>query len=656
MLVKIDIGGQIEEQEFDKTDILVGSSQRADINLNFEGIGDLHLKIQLTGDNFQVTDLNSGHATFIDSDMLGPGESANLTDSSEIEIGGVYLSVSEKAYFKKDLFRFETDSKLQIEEDTTQSIDHLLKETKANIVDPEKLRKIEEDLARAQFLQADEAENKEQFKQDIFSSVSVPSAKTTEKELRRKEPQVKNRKDIKIRKGKKNNQSLAFLALLILAGTSFLYYEYIHKENSVLTPANSMSQLKLTANIDKGFNAHKDKLEAFVKSQQCGEDKLLTTCDLLRNTLGISGIEWKVLQLNNTLIVGVEDGQLETQLNNLFSTSKVETSELKEVIQSQYSDYFSFDEFVANQYLPPLRNYTYKRDESRDLFFILTHFLKHEIPLTPGIDTLFLFTYSNFSGEIAPQHFLEMSRISYMNELKLKDSALINLQLGWEYHLTEDLDVMISGIGSTKKISFNPEVALNAKVVASKRTLKKLLEFPKCDLLPSICQSIEARRVKSPYEGAVIDDRKLVIYFDLSSIRDNFLNKSYPEYTNADRRNLIEALGDMPIEQKKQFQENGYVNTNPNFELNAELLIADFFIGNYVQEIFKLQGLDSIALVGVTQNFESEPQIEYVVDAPIDAYKEINILKVNSKIPYLIKSKVPLFQAITSKTSIPTKF
>lgn len=660
MIINIDIGGQIEEQEFDKSDILVGSSERADIILNYEGIGDLQLKIQISGDFFQVTDLNSGHGTFIDGNVLGPGESANLKSNSEIEVGGIYLTVSEKRNFQKDLFTFETDSKLLIEEDTTQKIENLLKEVEGNIVDPEKLKRIEADLANSELEQAETVTPRENFKQDLFSqtSGSSKSSAVTRKQPSRKIKSPKAAKKIKPRLKKTNNQSIALLLLMIIAGSSYLCYEYIYKDSLLVAPAKSKSNMKLIPNFKKEFLPHVEKLHLFVEAPKCPEANNLELCNVLIDKLIASGTVWKVLKVGKTLVIGIEDAHLDKQVDEMFNATKIDTQNLKEIIQAQYSDYFSFDDFVQNQYLPPLKNYTYKRDENRDLFFLLGFFLNNKISLPGEIDSLFFFTYSNFSAQIAPQHFLEISREAYLRELVLKDTTLAQLHVGWQYHLTQDFDVLVSGIGSTEKISFNPDVALNAIKVASKKTYLKNMDIPKCEKqdLFSVCFDISKRRAISLFEGVIKIDKKLLIYFDLNSIRNYFLNINYPEYTNSDRRNLIESLKNKTIDEKKAFQENGYVNFNPVFDYNAELLLADFFDGNYAKEIISTKDLDAIVLVGVTQNLDGKNKIESIVDAPVSAYNQINLVTIKSRLKYLIKSKIPLFNDITSKTNVATEF
>lgn len=661
MHVTVDIGGKISYFDFDKSNISIGSSPKNDISLDYQGIGDLHLKIQLIGDIFQVIDLNSGSYTFVDEKHLAPGETAILNASSEIEIGGIYIKVSQERSFKKDFFQFETDSQLEIEDDSSQSIDNLLKGASGAIPNAEELRKIEEEIAAVKASTIyEESEDENRYKTDLFSSPLATPTKLVKNESskrqKRKIPKLRASRKINPRGGRKVSNTSRYLVVLLLLGFGFLTYEYYLKEKLFLEVNLASNKNKsLSPNLPSSFTKHKDLFNSYTVRENCNSNSSQPTCTALSSL--IPEDKWGATVVGSTLVIGFDERNVDRLTNSLFEPKKVNEEELREVIQAQYSDYFDFKAFRENGYLPPLKNYTYKKDENRNLYFLVGLLLNGFIKPTDNVDNIFVFVYADFSSEIMPLEFMFLTTKALEREIKLFESTMARLKLGWWFDLTEDFDQIIAGIGASTKISFDETLARQSSILATRKIIKARLLEDKCSgsIAQFVCSSISSQRERAPYEGANLIHDGIAIFYNLDLIEESYQDLSFEPYTNEDKRNLLIALAHKTIKERKTFQANNYIDEDSDVEWLPEILLAEFFLSNYVDNILSEENIENITIVGVRQNNQT-PSVDVTVKAPLSSFKKINRLTLRSRLPYLVKSKVSLFSEILRNKLMPTEF
>ena len=369
--------------------------------------------------------------------------------------------------------------------------------------------------------------------------------------------------------------------------------------------------------------------------------------------------EWGAFLINNTLVIGIEDQDAARLVNKLYGPKILNETALRDKIQQEYLDYFSFSEFKENDYLPPLKNYTYKRDENVDLYLLLGLLLHDDFKVPDKANDIFMFTYANFSGEISPSEFLSISKTSFTRERELRDSTITRLKSGWWYHLTKDFEELVSGVGSSSEVDFDLDIAKQAQIIANKKIIRQNLLEKKCssEITQSICYSIGQRRPLSELEGGLLVDDNLLVYLNLSKVKEYFEQKEYPPYSNEDKRNLLISLAKRSLEERKKFQENNYVDLVGNIDYEAELLVADFFDASFSADYLKNKKINTITLVGF--NFEdggASPSVINIVQAPATAFREINLQTIKSRIPYLTRSKISLFTNIIEKLLMPTEF
>lgn len=75
MLIKVQFGSEKPiEYNFDKNQIVIGSSLSCDIVIHNPNITSTHLLVSQVGRYFYVQDLGSGHGSYIMNNKLVPGE------------------------------------------------------------------------------------------------------------------------------------------------------------------------------------------------------------------------------------------------------------------------------------------------------------------------------------------------------------------------------------------------------------------------------------------------------------------------------------------------------------------------------------------------------------------------------------------------------
>lgn len=687
MDLKIDIGGVIETFSFEQAEVLVGASSDCDIVLSYEGIGEEHLKIQLIETFYQVQDLGSGSETFIDGSLLSSGEIANVGASSQIELGGVFIEIDMPSELKKDIFQFETDSELEIdneESDNTQSIDHLLEAlNNEKNSSPQNLDDIEKDLNLNENLdnepEADGEEPEEDFKPDLFSGVqdssiqnedAIPSRDTSEVEatvIEKTIPRRRKHTAIKEEKPKETSRTLFSLVLVFVSVGGFFLYKELSGPKESKSTASSSSSLRLATTFSQDLQEGQIIFEEFVIRDSCLSPSLKELCQ--KTTKQFGGTKtWKVFERGETVVIGIEDTDFAQHIDRMLSPLELSEDQLSQIIQSSYKDFFSYEQFLNNNQLPPTAKFTYTRNENNELFLMLSYLFGTDLVFPENFKNVFIFVYSNFLGEIVPKEFLKVETVNFYRENKLKNSILPNLRAAWKYHLTENFEMIVSSLGGSSKITYDPQLAENSLLLATRKLIIGNFNKKKC-LRPElvfVCLSIEQDNIAqdsipqegpiSLFEGAVSSNGKILLYMDLDKITTYFSSQVYPEYGPKDRANLIKALGRTTLDEKKELQKNGYVSKMEEEKYLVELLLAGFYRSSFHKELLGLSGYTSISIIGFNKNAEGNEVIRNVVDVSLSHLRTVKAEKVAEKHVFLVRSRISIFKKILKEVNIPTVF
>ncbi len=674
MHIKIDIAGVVDVSEYDKDAVMVGCGSGCDIILEYEGIAGRHLLISQNDEYYRVTQLPSEFKTYIDGRELDVGSSATLRPSSQIEIGGIFLSIDDENQNQnqnqkeKDQFHFEIDSKLKFDDqDKSQSIEDLLSDVNRTSPNLEALEKLgsnnqaddsyfnEVIPEKSAGTGTDYRPNLSPDTEKIQKNLEADKTKKIKKKIKTRTSVQQNRKKLSGKRSAEKRQGvLYFIFFLTIAGCSYFFFsEEIKKRFSLLTETKVQEKkIRIAKDIDLKFLKHKNYLEAFTDNKSCLGAKLEAICVDLEQ-LGLTRIGFKVVEQAGHLVIGLNVENLKSEVDKLLPRKTVPDQKLKFIIQKEYREYFSFADFKANGYKPTLKSYIYAKEENKELIYLLSLLFKKKLQGAANFKRIFVFGYLDFMGDIVPEDFLDINPIAYDRELEFSMIKMFKLNLAWNYSLTAKFSQIVSSFADSKEYKYNASLAFEEAKQRRNSLMAELLDDDKCADATALgfCNDIKKRRTFDDKEGIVKQDSRLFVYLDLGEIDKYFTQKKYPEYTNKDRQYMLQLISDESHKRKKEFQSNNYFNSFVDFDYDAELIISDFIENELAARLLALEGIQKIQVIAYRRE-EQERQIVKIIDLPINElakYQERN--KANT-IAYLVKSKISIFKEFLKNESI----
>jgi len=110
---------------FDENTVFVGRSFKSDIQINDNAISRKHLKIFRIGKRFFIEDLKSTNGTLINGESIASGESYEVGEGDNIQIGGTVIQLGdlpvikalEKKSLKPEVIRYNGDEKNDLQKE-----------------------------------------------------------------------------------------------------------------------------------------------------------------------------------------------------------------------------------------------------------------------------------------------------------------------------------------------------------------------------------------------------------------------------------------------------------------------------------------------------------------------------------------------------------
>ena len=110
---------------FDENTVFIGRSFKSDIQINDNAISRKHLKIFRIGKRFFIEDLKSTNGTLINGESIASGESYEVGEGDNIQIGGTVIQLGdlpvikalEKKSLKPEVIRYNGDEKNDLQKE-----------------------------------------------------------------------------------------------------------------------------------------------------------------------------------------------------------------------------------------------------------------------------------------------------------------------------------------------------------------------------------------------------------------------------------------------------------------------------------------------------------------------------------------------------------
>jgi hypothetical protein len=110
---------------FDENTVFIGRSFKSDIQINDNAISRKHLKIFRIGKRFFIEDLKSTNGTLINGESIASGESYEVGEGDNIQIGGTVIQLGdlpvikalEKKGLKPEVIRYNGDEKNDLQKE-----------------------------------------------------------------------------------------------------------------------------------------------------------------------------------------------------------------------------------------------------------------------------------------------------------------------------------------------------------------------------------------------------------------------------------------------------------------------------------------------------------------------------------------------------------
>lgn len=645
MRLKFDFGDSVENADFFKNKILVGSADECDYRLNYEGISRKHLLFGFKKDQLVVKNMSQEFDTYFNGQVFPYNTVSRFHPGDIIEVGGILISedVSDEEPPK-------FDSTLN---------NHFSSEDEVNVekTDIENSAEDEEESRR------------KKYRPEIYTPTSLGSLDDSASELSQKVNINTNESDIKSRKKKSkktrknrtktkrkkntNYSSFLFVTLIAVVFAGVYYYKNFEndhtqavakKENleSVFSVRTS-NRSKIQSKIDLLKKSYKRK------SKFCGSNIEKQFCNMFSLKDKNSG----ALVFGNELFVFVSRDEILNLESDIYGNeSPFNEEELQQIIKTQYAGIVDFERFKQNNLKSSLLLYQTQYNElsllnALSLKLIGSNTL--DLLKASSLNSITVFSYSIFEKELEFNEYLtvkttNLSFLESFKEDKMKELALHHFHL-----LTKEMKAVLASIGDSSLYDFDDSQMKQFAINQKRDKLSDLLSSSKCNsnFEKELCDSFDSVKKLSSNEGIVLSDDVLYFLINLDENK-NFYRSKNVEYNIQQRKQSLKLYTSLvnsnlnPFKWAKLYSHDTDVAEALNNMLFAASLDYGLF-ANHIDDLIKNK-IKKVQLIGVNYQENGESYLVNSIELVFEESYFRELSHHSQSTVFVWKSNLPVFR------------
>jgi pSer/pThr/pTyr-binding forkhead associated (FHA) protein len=712
MKIRVEIGDEATAYEFSEDKISIGASEDCEICLPYEGIADKHLEIVSSKGQFFVNELSSGEKTYLNGELVPPLSRTQFNTFFPFEIGGILIflendGVEAEEELDESLNRMSRDITTTINLNKLNLVDENEKATESTTAqdvssdwkpfdplegteEPDELNEENSNLSEQAALARIESHNseskninKEKYKPNIFGLSDDSSSKEDSQSFKIKVPQTLTKTKIKRpsaargklkdsqrirskiqKKSKENGLGSIIILSIVLIITGAVYYLKYHKPNLKNTAITKTiikeSKYAVDISVNKLMAPYKSKYKFFVNEKKCLSPLEEKICSHFGGKEKLEEFEG-VKSIDKTLYIGLSRSTLRKYATVGLEYSQVEKAQIEGIVEKEYSQFFTYDDFVKNGKKATFKVYQFNHDQYQDIsrisFLILKKQFHELLEGIPEVNKVHFFVFKEFQKEVDVLSFVEFSMEQLRLELAKIDEHNLSIKLQLNSFLNEGIESFYSTKWKTHLEDFNEEKLNQFKKEEKKKYYEANFQKPNCyaENEKELCLELRAFRNNNLTDGIIIDDTKVYVLLD-SIVSVNINKEKYlkHEYTVFERKQLLKnTYKNKPDFDKNSFFKNDFVmkKINPDdFQLN--ILVSVFLESNIIGTLKKNKNIKNVVLLGFDYTKSKVKQLTAYIEFPI-----VSLLKEDTGTTkvlnlYFWRSRVPVFnQYIESKST-----
>lgn len=635
MRLRVEIDDLVEEFNFDKQVVFVGSHPKCHISLDYEGVGEKHLRIIEHQGMYIAQDLNSGFKTRMNGRTLKAGGKVKFQTFFPLEIAGIFIHLLNEAdeelgELTGNAYKINFDD---VKQELTESNQPLqTKPAEVSEQDPQEKDEMEgakEDPKkyRPQLYRGGAPKETEEFKIKNRQVNVQEQKQKLKKKSRSRKPQPTSKRPKQIRQAKYvghrynlNTMIIIFCTLIVIAGVYYKknYGKTFGSMKGLVASKADIKDVKLVEITNTLMQKYSESYKEFSVTPKCISADVISLCesfpDLFQKVKGEG-----VVLIKDTAFIGINFDKIEKEMDKLFEITPEDEAFFDSIYKRDYAKYAPFEQFVKNGRKATFADLETKAQKCRDIIYIFKKLLDADIKLNPKIKYLHFFTFDKFQGELTVNEFYQINTELLEVIAENKPFKYKLLKSFWSAKLADNAFNFLSSFGDSRHF-LATETLL--KMVRNKKLIKsyeKYLTEGKC-LQPeteSLCKTLEG--ANQVFEGFIQEGDQLYLVVDL----DRLINKALEKYKNISsysfkEKNAINvALSKKKVNPgKKEAILSGQSRFYSSNEANRGFAIAELLYHTDLKNQLKGKGdINKLTILGAkVSGSNSLPQIIIEID------------------------------------------
>lgn len=611
MKLRVEIDDLVEEFNFDKKVVFVGSHPKCHIPLDYEGVGEKHLRIIEHQGVMIVQDLDSGFKTKMNGKTLKAGGKVKFQSFFPIEVAGIFIYLEDSESDTES----HSENSYNISFDDTQGNMQIPKEAAS---DEEVLKEVEKQTKgsseaakkyRPQLYKGGTPEETEEFKIKD-RNVNVNDEKTKlKKKTRKKRPSNSQKRPRQIKQAKYigdrynlNSLIIIFCGIIITAGIYYKknYNKTLGSMKGLVASKTDIKKIKLIEITDPKMKKFSDQYVKFSASPKCISDETLALCSTLDSLFSKVKGEGAVF-LDDTLFVGFDFEKIEKEMKEKLEPEVDDLIFFEEIYKSAYVKYAPLEKFKENKHKLTIAEFETRALNLQDILYFLHSSIINEMKLDSKIKKVHFFSFDKFQGELTVKEFFEMPAGIFPLLNERKDIKLKMLRSFWNAYLTDNAYNYISMFGETKYFDFNPALIKHENVANLKANYEKYLEKLRCaqPQTDELCKRIKGHN--DTFEGFYYDKKTMYLIINLPRLVGRAEAAFNQPYNFREKSMLSSELKKTGFDTNKI---NNIITRNQKVEMTSQdkyafALAHELINSSYTLFLFNNKEVENVIVLGI---------------------------------------------------------
>ena len=442
-----------------------------------------------------------------------------------------------------------------------------------------------------------------------------------------------------------------FVICALVIGTGYIYYTdiYLPKLNKISELSKKKVKTKISLITNPKIEKYSKLYKRYFESERCDEKSLKNQCGFIKGFYNPRDVEGSLV-FQGQLLIGINEKNIPKILSQLKPNSDDEQL-IKAEIAKNYSELFDFERFQASGNKAPYKEYEDKRDKQKHSLAFIRILMARKFSEIASVKLIHIFSFKEVEDEFEILDFLEVQPKIMAYKEELKASTLYKLRSIWLHNLSADAKDYVASFGHTSKFSYDNTILLQEMAQKNLVSYKTYLTQGKCntDLTTKICRAIIGERKRENFEGAVIVDDRLLIYYQVDLIKARYKGVFNGDYSNIDKKNLMNLFIKTKNSQMSlgDFQRNNYTSKMSKEHIERDALLSEFVDSSYFQDIIISEKIKKVALIGVDGKTQGGG-MKLALEVEMKYLNRVNQETLVGHLPYFWKNQVPIFGAITN--------